>query len=232
MLGWQVRNVMTHDVVAVSEDTSYHEIADILSRHGISAVPVVDAFRMVVGVVSEADLLRKVELAGEKVVRLFHRRGDRRARTKAHGAVARDLMTRPAITTLPSASLAAAARVMERENVKRLPVVNDIGRLVGIIARGDILRVFQRSDNDILLDVRRDVLQQSLWQSPDRVEVRVDNGVVTLSGQLDNRTLTQMAVRLTETVAGVVDVVDELTYVVDDLAVARGGTALSPTIAA
>lgn len=232
MRKWRVRNLMTHDVVTVSEDTSYQEIADVLSRHGISAVPVVDEFHRVVGVVSEADLLHKVEYAGEEHIRrFFESRRDRTARTRAHGTVARDLMTSPAITTVQDASLAAAARLMDRENVKRLPVVSDIGRIVGIISRSDILRVFQRSDRDILFDVRTEVLQRALWVDPDQVGVRVDNGVVTLTGQLDNRTLTQMAVRYTETVAGVVDVVDELTYAVDDLAVARGDSAPPAIIA-
>ncbi len=217
MRNWTVRNVMTHDVVTVREDTPYREIAEILTKHGISAVPVIDEFRHVRGIVSEADLLHKVEFAGEEPVRrFFETRRARDARSKAGGETARDLMSRPAVTTMPGTKLGAAARLMDEEHVKRLPVTDDLGRIVGIVSRGDLLRVFQRPDEDIRRDVAEDVLRRAMWVDPAWVQVTVNAGIVTLVGRLDNRTLTEMAARLTETVAGVVDVVNRLEYEFDD----------------
>lgn len=217
---WRVRDVMTTDVATVGEDTPYHEIVDILTERRVSAVPVVDAFRHVAGVVSEADLLHKVEFAGEERVRhFFETRRQRSARSKAHGEMARDLMSQPAITTMPDMPLAAAARLMDDEKVKRLPVTDDLGQIVGIVSRGDVLRVFRRADADIRRDVAEEVLRRSLWLDPATVEVTVDRGVVTLTGRLDTKTLTQLAVQLTESVAGVVEVVDHLTYDLDDTTV-------------
>jgi CBS domain-containing protein len=211
---------MTTDVAMVGEETPYHEIVDILIERGVSAVPVVDAFRHVVGVVSEADLLHKVEFAGEERVRhFFESRRVHSARSKSHGEVARDLMSQPAITTTPDTSLAAAARLMDDEHVKRLPVVDDLGQIVGIASRSDLLRVFQRPDEDIRRDIVEEVLRRSLWLDSGMVEVTVDRGMVTLTGQLDTKTMAQLAVRLTEGVAGVVEVVDHLGYDFDDTVV-------------
>jgi CBS domain-containing protein len=136
-----VRDVMTTTVVAVRERASYKEIVDDLVAYGVSAMPVLDAGNWVVGVVSEADLLPKAELAGDHLqARLFERR--RRRTARKNGDTARELMTSPAITIGPDASIAEAARLMEAERVKRLPVVNAQGRLVGIVARRDLLRTY------------------------------------------------------------------------------------------
>jgi len=217
MRTWRVSNVMTHDVITVPEHAMYHEIADLMNHRRISAVPVVDAFHRVVGVVSEADLLHKVEYAGEdRIRRFFDSRRGRAGRAKAHGETARELMTSPAVTTMPDTPLAAAVRLMDQEHVKRLPVVNQVGRVVGILSRSDVLRTFQRSDSDIRSDVRNDVLRRWLQADPDRVTLTVERGVVTLTGTMASRSAAATAVRFTEAVAGVVEVVDELSYDVDD----------------
>jgi CBS domain-containing protein len=216
---WRVRDVMTTDVATVEEGTPYREIVVVLTGRRVSAVPVVDEFRRVVGVVSEADLLPKVEFAGEPQVRHFlELRRRRDARSKAGGDTARDLMSTPAVTIQPDSSLAAAARLMDKESVKRLPVVDELGRLVGVVSRTDLLQVYRRPDDEIRAEVVEEVLRRSLWLEPGQVKTEVYNGVVTLTGQLDNKTLALLAVRLTESVAGVVEVVDQLGYDFDDTA--------------
>jgi CBS domain-containing protein len=214
---WRVGDVMTGDVATVREQTPYREIVDALAGRRVSAVPVVDDFGHVLGVVSEADLLHKVELAGEPHERrIFEGRRRRVARVKASGTVAQDLMSAPAVTVMPDTAVAAAARLMESENVKRLPVVDALGRLVGIVSRVDLLRVYLRPDEDIRRDVVEEVLRRVLWIEPGLVRVEVHGGVVRLIGQLDRRTTAMMAVRLSHGVAGVVEVVDELGYDFDD----------------
>ncbi|WP_244166114.1 CBS domain-containing protein [Micromonospora saelicesensis] len=122
MRTWQVGDVMTREVETVVAETPYREIVDVLLRHGVSAVPVIDDFRRVLGVVSEADLLHRVERAGDPALRrVFESRRRRGARGKSAALLAGDLMTAPAVTTDPEATLSAAARLMDREQVKRLP---------------------------------------------------------------------------------------------------------------
>jgi len=224
MKTWYVSDVMTTDVAMVDEDTPYRQIVDVLAARRVSAVPVVDSFSRVIGVVSEADLMQRLEFTGAgRARRLFESRRRRAARAKAQGKRARDLMTAPAVTTTPQATLAAAARLMDDEKVKRLPVTDELGRLVGIVTRSDLLRVFQRPDPHIRSDVTEDVLRRALWLDPATVSVEVDNGTVTLDGRVETKSLAGLAVRLTAAVPGVVDVVDKLRYDYDDtvLATAR-----------
>lgn len=216
MRTWQVRDVMTTDVAAVGEDTPYREIIDVVIGRHVSAVPVVDDFRRVRGVVSEADLLRKVELVGEPHERrVFEGRRRRAARVKADAAVARDLMSAPAVTTHPFAPIVTAAKTMDHEQVKRLPVIDDLGRLVGIVTRSDLLKVHLRPDADIRRDVVDEVLRRVLAVE-DGVQVTADGGVVRLVGQMDRRSSVEIAGRLAAQVSGVVEVVNELGYDFDD----------------
>ncbi|MEV0807706.1 CBS domain-containing protein [Micromonospora sp. NPDC050200] len=217
MRTWQVGDVMTRDVATVGEETPYRDIVDVLIRRGISAVPVVDGFRRVLGVVSEADLLHKVERAGNPDERrVFEGRRRRLAREKADALVAKELMTAPAVTTYPESPLPAAARLMDREAVKRLPVLDDLGRLVGIVTRSDLLRVHLRSDAEIREDVVQEVLRRVLAVRDGLVTVQVRDGQVTLDGRLDRRSAADLAVRLAGQVSGVVRVVDTIGYDVDD----------------
>ncbi len=217
MRAWRVSDVMTRDVATVTEATPYRRIVDVLAERRVSAVPVVDDFGHARGVVSEADLLHKVEWMGEAHERrIFERPGRRRARRKGAAGIARDLMTSPAVTTFPHTSLVAAARLMDREQVKRLPVVDDLGRVVGIVTRGDLLRVHLRSDADIRDDVVQEVLRRVLAVRDGTVRVEVYDGVVTMAGKLDRRSAVDVAGRLAARVSGVVDVVNELDHDFDD----------------
>ena len=216
MKAWKVNDVMTTAVVTVSPETPYRGVVDLLVSNRFSAVPVVDEFQRVTGVVSEADLLRKIEYAGAEEPRLFDGRRRRGERVKASARTAADLMSRPPVTVPVSTSITAAARVMDGEGVKRLPVVDDLGRLVGIVSRGDLLKVHLRPDDDILADVQSDVVRPFMIDDAGRVQVTVEDGVVTFTGRVDRWSTTDIAGRLARQVAGVVDVVDKLEYDYDD----------------
>ncbi|MFG1688221.1 CBS domain-containing protein [Nonomuraea sp. NPDC049269] len=216
-----VADVMTAKVITVTAKTPFKDIAETLIAGGISAVPVVDEGGHVVGMVSEADLLRKEEFREQ-----FYREGYRpplRARLrhpkggkKATGDTAGELMTSPPITVSPEASAVSAARLMDAHDVKRLAVVDADGHLAGIVSRRDLIKVFLRGDDDIAAEVREDVLDRGLWVDTSGVTVQVRQGVVTLSGQMDRKTETAIAVRMAGRVDGVVDVIDELTWKHDD----------------
>jgi CBS domain-containing protein len=205
-----VRDVMSTGVVTVAPDLGYKQIVDLLIEFGVSAAPVVDDHRRVLGVVSEADLLHKVEFNGADVhARLFERRRLRLAKEKASGETAAALMTAPAVTVKATATLTEAAQLMEHRNVKRLPVVDDEGNLVGIVSRRDLLRRYLRTDDAIRGDVIESVLRGIMWIDPIEVDVTVVDGHVTLTGTIDRRSSAQIAVRLIRGLDGVVGVTDD-----------------------
>jgi len=215
---WTVRDVMTRRVVSVDRGASYRNLVDLLTEKRISALPVIDEAGHVLGVVSETDLLRKIEYHGGEEPRIFdspRRRDDRR---RSQGHIAADLMSAPPIVVTADTSITAAARTMNREGVKRLPVVDEHGRLIGIVTRGDLLKTHLRTDREILDDIRTGVLHPFLLEDEDSVTVAVVHGVVTLTGTVDRWTAKELAERLTRQVAGVVDVTSTLDYHFDDRA--------------
>jgi len=216
MRTWKVDDVMTEAVVSVREDASYRTLVDLLVSRRFSAVPVVDESQRVTGVVSEADLLRKIEYSGADEPRLFEGRRRRGERAKARAATAAELMSSPPIVALTGTPLATAARRMDAEQVKRLPVVDDLGRLVGIVTRGDLLKAHLRPDDEIHRDVTDGVLTPLLGEAAEAVTATVTGGDVTLTGRVALWTMADNAVRLTRQVAGVVTVADSLEFDVDD----------------
>jgi CBS domain-containing protein len=125
-------------------------------------------------------------------------------------------MTSPAVVVDPSATVGEAARLMERHGVKRLPVVDAQGRLRGIVSRWDLVRVFTRPDEHIRAQICEEVIRHDLWIAPGTVTVHVTDGVVDLTGELDNKTLARVLVRMCHGVDGVIKVRDHLTWAVDD----------------
>jgi CBS domain-containing protein len=208
---------MTTDVCTVGQDAPFKQVAELLTGRRVSALPVLDGQGRIVGIVSEADLLLKEEFPeGPPDARLFEGRRRRSVRAKATAATAAELMTSPAVTVGPDATVAEAARLLHRHGVKRLPVVDPAGPLLGIVSRADLLKVFLRPDQEIAADVRQEVLLRSLWVDPDSVGVDVRDGVVTLTGRLERLSQIAIAVSLVHALDGVVEVVDELDYEVDD----------------
>ncbi|WP_203692872.1 CBS domain-containing protein [Catellatospora coxensis] len=209
---------MTADVLTVDLDMPYAEIAALLAGHRINAVPVLDDLRRLAGIVTEGDLLRRVEFLGEPAdaTHLLERPSRRAAREKARAAVARQLMTVPAVTVSPDAAVADAARLMADRNIKQLPVVDRQGRLVGIVARRNLLAVFKRADTDIRAEIVESILRRALHLEPDAVTVDVRDGVVNLTGRVRQASKGQIAVRLAEAVTGVTAVLDHIRFEIDD----------------
>ena len=206
---------MTQPVVAVRQAAPYKEIADTLATRQVSAVPVLDATDRVVGVVSEADLLHKIDSPDTRSRPVLGRRR-RTARQKAAGDTAAELMTAPAITITPEENVVTAARRVDRHGIKRLPVVDDSGHLVGIVSRRDLIRVYLRSDEAIRHDVIEQVHRRRFWIIPGQAPVQVHDGVVTLTGVVERSSMVDDAVRLTLAIDGVVGVVNRLTATHDD----------------
>jgi CBS domain-containing protein len=203
----RVQDVMTTSVVTVDRITPYKEIARRLAEHKIGGVPVLTMGRHVAGVVSEGDLLAARDRNPADGRRWLGRPWRRQ---RHHGTMAEDLMTSPAITIRPDATIAAAARLMNAHHVRFLPVVDSVGRLLGVVSRRDLLSVFLRPDPEIARQVGE--ILSGLLPGPTGIEVSVRNGVVTLTGEPElaaEEDLVPIAVRLAWNADGVVDVVDK-----------------------
>ncbi|WP_256725631.1 CBS domain-containing protein [Streptomyces sp. IMTB 2501] len=200
-----VSDVMTAPAVAVGRDVRVKEIVRVMEERHVSAVPVVGADGRVVGVVSEADLLPKEEFRGRRLTRLERIRY-RSELAKAEGMTAEELMSTPAVTVRPDVTLAQAARLMAVNRVKRLPVVDDKDRPVGVVSRGDLLQVFLRPDADIEEEVRRTVVSYLFPTLAHAIRVSVRDGIVTLRGPVHDTSLIWVAERLVRGMEGVVGV--------------------------
>ncbi|WP_030230946.1 MULTISPECIES: CBS domain-containing protein [unclassified Streptomyces] len=200
-----VSDVMTHTVVAVGRDASFKDVVELMQEWKVSALPVLEGEGRVIGVVSEADLLVKEEFRDSDPDR-FTQMSRLSDLAKAGGMTAADLMSTPAVTVHPGATLAQAARVMAQRKVKRLPVVNDEGLLEGVVSRADLLKVFLRTDDEIAEEIRRQVLAPLFPAAPEPVRVDVADGVVTLTGHIRDTSLVPIAARMVRSVEGVVDV--------------------------
>jgi CBS domain-containing protein len=213
----KVMDIMSTDVVTVGPSTSLKDVARTLVQHGISGVPVVDDDGAVVGVVSEYDLLFKergpVERGGILSWLLDDYGAEGRAKTEA--STAADAMTSPAVTTVPSTPVSAAAARMLDQHVNRLPVVAG-DRLVGIVTRADLVRAFVRSDEAIEADIRELMRRMLLPDMGAGVAVKVHEGSVVLTGRLERRSDADIVGRLSERVAGVVSVTSDVTWRDDD----------------
>lgn len=211
-----INQVMTEQVVSVDRDASFKDIVAALDKHAISAVPVLDADRRVLGVVSEADLLTKEsEPARTRWTRLLAPAA-RRRHTKSGATRARQLMTAPAITVRADDDIASAARILEQQHVKRLPVVDADGRLVGIVSRRDLLSVFLRTDREIADEIRVEVLERAMCVPANTASADVVDGVAILRGKLERRSMVPVTEALTRRVDGVVDVINHLEFIADD----------------
>ena len=178
-----------------------------LRRTRISAFPVIDSSDRVIGVVSEADLLVKeaVQATGTSIIAaLRHVREE----DKAKATTAAELMSRPAITIGPDASVAEAARTMYDRRIKRLPVVDAAGRLLGIISRADVLAVFSRPDEEIRDEIAHRVLPSAVMGRSEDFEVTVRDGIVTISGRPQSEQATRALLDDVRHVQGVVAVRD------------------------
>lgn len=143
--GTPVRDVMTKDVVSVKGDSDIYEVSRLLSENRVSGLPVVDEENRVIGVLSEADLLHMAGIEKGHSFRdiLKYLLGEPFPKNRA-GSMVGDIMTSPAITTTPGADIREVAVMLDEKRIKRLPVVDENNKLIGIISRGDIIRALAK----------------------------------------------------------------------------------------
>ncbi|MGO8960483.1 MAG: CBS domain-containing protein [Streptosporangiaceae bacterium] len=208
----RVRDVMTTEVVTIDRITPFKDIARLLVEHHISGVPVLIMGRHVAGVVTEGDLIAaRDKSAGTRRswTGLLHHSTDV---DRHHRLMAEHLMSAPAITIHPDATIAAAADSMSRHHIKRLPVVDSDGTLIGLVSRRDLLRVFLVPDEEIVRQVR-ELLADVLPGESANVTVTAHGGIVTLTGSqpasIPHGPLAA-AIDLTWDIDGVVDVIDHI----------------------
>lgn len=199
-----VSDVMTHTAIAVGRHASYKEIVALMEQWKVSALPVLEGEGRVIGVVSEADLLPKEGFRDDSPDGEAAEGRSLGDRAKAGAVYAEDLMSAPAVTVHADATLAEAARIMARRRVKRLPVVDGVGLLEGVVSRSDLLKVFLRPDEEIAEEIRQTVLP--VVPAAAGVQATVTDGVVTLTGPLRDRSLVPLLARAVRAVEGVVDI--------------------------
>jgi CBS domain-containing protein len=212
----RVRDVMTTRVVAVRTNASFKEIVATLRSHRVSALPVLNDSGKVIGVVSEADLLAREALEDgymghsgpPSVSGLLHRR----ELDKAKSVTAAGLMSWPPVTVSPYDLVSHAAHLMYDHRVKRLPVVDENGRLIGIISRTDVLSVFSRPDEDIRHEITGKIILKEFLAYPASFTVTVKDGIVTLEGSPETATIGHGIISAVRHIEGVVAVRDQLTY--------------------
>ena len=213
-----VSDVMTSRVHVATPLTPFKLLVRLIEENRISAVPIVDQQGIPIGIVSETDLLlkqRRPELESSRD--LLHVQKRRHERAKAAGTVASEVMTSPAITVGSDTSLSRAARLMQERNVRRLVVVDERGRIAGIVSRSDLLQVFLRTDEELREEIAGKLIPAVLPSSNDAIGVEVRWNIATLSGEVDRKSDADMLTRLARELDGVVGVVDQLTYRWDDI---------------
>lgn len=212
-----VGDVMTTAVVAAHEAAAFKEIVESLTTNNVSAVPVIDAQRTVIGVVSETDLLARLAPGNLQLPRGHRLSAHRELRQKLHAATAGQLMTAPAVVTSADVSVAQAARLAVESRVRRLPVVDPDGRLIGIVTKTDLLRAFLRPDEDIRQDIVDNVVAGVYAVDPAALDIDVAEGIVVVSGQMECKSLADDLVQSIRGVSGVIDVISTaLRYRLDD----------------
>jgi CBS domain-containing protein len=226
MRPWRVQNVMTSDVITASADAPLAELVTLLTERQISAVPIVDDFGVVLGMVSWTDLHEMIEIAPADPPRWWRRWTP--PRLSWPEGTAAGVMTGPPLTIGADATLPVAARLMHRHGVGRLLVVDADHKLRGVLSRSDLFKVHDRLDAVIRDEVMRRVLVEELRIRPGEVRVTVDDGAVTLTGRTARRTTALAAARMTELVAGVTGVDNQLTSDMDDTP--PGGGARQATV--
>jgi CBS-domain-containing membrane protein len=221
-----VGEVMTNDVITVREETPFKELVRLMKEHDVSGLPVLDSSGCLSGIVTEADLLEVVgghtgiKKRHTQFGRLLDRllapgRSDTIDSTTANTS-ARSLMTSELITTTPDTPVREAARHIVESGVKRLPVVDENKRVVGIVSRQDLLRPYLQNDELIKEEVLENIAKRVLWIDPSTLKVAVDQGVVKLHGVVEKQSQKEILIEFTSRVDGVVDVEDHMNAAEND----------------
>ena len=216
--------VMTQDVITVSPDDLLQDVARTLLKHRISGVPVLDKLGKLVGIVSEGDLMRRAETDTDAQHSWWLRAfiGPETLANdyvRSHARKVSDIMTTKVLTAAPDISLRDIASLMERNRIKRLPIV-EAGQLVGIVSRANLMQAFaslavtpppaESGDDKAIRERVLDRLRAERWSSPNAINVIVQKGVVELWGAVDSEAK-HKAVRITaEGTPGVFSIKDNL----------------------
>ena len=206
MLRTTVSDVMATDVVTASPDASFAELARLLHGAGVRAVPIVDRTGVLMGVVSEADLMASAARPDTAPGRwrARHVRRDQ-PEAKAGATTAAELMTPFVEAVAPTTTVATAARLMVERHLRWMPVCDAAGCVLGVVSRSDVLSIFLRDDESIRAEIADEVLGGRA------VQVDVHDGICSLAGEVRSRSDAEGLVRAVERVEGVVAVVDHLT---------------------
>lgn len=215
-------DVMVCNVITVRPDNLVSDIAAVLLKHRISAVPVLNDDGSLAGIVSEADLTHRVEAATERPHAWWRDFLDEKAAwarefLKSHAVKASDVMTRSVVTATPDTPLDELASQLDKHRIKRVPIVHD-GRLVGIVSRADLIKALttprtpaeqgEAVDDSTLHDRVVKELKTKLWASSSHINVVVHDGTVELWGGVDSddeKRALKVAAELTPGVRAVVD---------------------------
>lgn len=212
----EIREVMTTDPVTVTPPTPLKYVADLLVTRKVGAIPVVSLQRKVLGIITETDLLRKEELQRDPDAPHSVHLSYRARRDMATAQTAGEIMSPAPVTVRPDATVAEAARLMDRHDVTCLPVTDENGSLLGVVGPRNILQVFLRPDDEIRAEVVRDVLVGYFGTNPALVQVEVTDGVVRMSGELERKSMLDFIRSAVRAVDGVIGVEGELGYAIDD----------------
>lgn len=217
----QVRDMMTADPVTVTPDTPLKDLAGILVGQQVGGVPVLSLQGLVVGVVTDCDLLKKEELQRDPDSRHWAHMSYWNRRAIAMAETAGDLMSTHPATVTPEATVAEAARLMDRRQVTCLPVADEHGKLLGVVGPRDLLAVFLRPDDEIRSQIVSEVLVGYLGTNPALVRIEVTDGVVRMSGELNSKSMLPSVLPLVRAIDGVIEAEGEFTYAVDDTRLPR-----------
>ena len=198
----QVVDLMTTDVITVSTETGIRDAARLMFRNRVSGLPVTSSDGALIGIITEADFLRLEVERQEGATDL--------------GETVGAVMSPGVVTTGPETEVYDAAKMMTFQDIKRLPVVDDDARLLGIISRADIVSVFTRPDDVIEDEIREDLIRRVLFIDPDELNVTVTNGVVTFIGEIGTRNEARLLAELASRLDGVLHVESKLAWRLDD----------------
>lgn len=211
-----VRDIMNPDPVTVTTRTPFKELVRLFVEGQLGAVPVLGRHGEIAGLVTEADLLKKQGFQHEPDAPRPVRRTYRARWARATGDCAGEVMATRPVAVRPEATIAEAARLMERQHCACLPVIDDSGKLTGTVSPRDLLRVFLRPDSQIRDDVVRRIQDAGFAASPGQVTVDVIDGVVSVSGEVPRKSMLRLVLAAIRAVDGVVDVEGQLGYTADD----------------
>jgi CBS domain-containing protein len=239
----RAHQIMTRAVVTVTPDSTILEAADIMLKHHVSGLPVVDAAGKLVGIVSEGDFIRRSEIGTQRKRSRwlkFLMGTDATQYVREHGRKVSEVMTRDPLTIAEEATLEEIVNAMEANGIKRMPVMRD-GKLVGIVSRANLLHAVASlareipdptADDDHIRSRIIQALEKHDW-SPFGLNVIVRDGIVHLSGVITDEESRHAAIVATENVAGVKKVHDHLSWVdvmsgmylqsPEDIEMAKGG---------